>query len=89
MFKLKYRILLGYAVPLLLSVAMAVVVYISIKTVEREEANVDRGYQINVESLLLESAMKQMQSSARGYTLVKDEKTLLNFQAAVKTFRKL
>jgi hypothetical protein len=39
--RLKYRILLGYAVPLLLSVVVAAVVYSCIGTVERQDSLVN------------------------------------------------
>ena len=82
--RLKYRILLGYSVPLLLSVVVAVVVYSCISTVEQQETLVDKGNLIRIETLEMEVNVIRMQSTARGYLLVKDEKAAGNFQEAIK-----
>jgi methyl-accepting chemotaxis protein len=82
--RLKYRILLGYAVPLLLSVVVAAVVYICIGTVNRQEAQVDISALAKNEILEIELNIIQTENSSRGYMLGKSEPKLKIFQEAVK-----
>ncbi|MCX5894092.1 MAG: CHASE3 domain-containing protein, partial [Deltaproteobacteria bacterium] len=82
--RLKYRILLGYAVPLFLSVVMAFVVYNCIGTVNLQEDKVDISAAAKSEVLQIELNILQTENSSRGYMLGKSEHKLKIFQEAVK-----
>jgi CHASE3 domain sensor protein len=82
--RLKYRILLGYTVPLLLSVIVAVVVYSCVKTVEQQEAKMDNTAYAKAAVLDLQVDMVKTENSARGYMLGKSDNKLKAFQEAMK-----
>ncbi len=86
--RLKYRILLGYAVPLLLSVVVAVVVYSCVATMKQKEAGVDTANEICKKIMNMESHLSQMASATRGYLLVKDKMYLQSFNRQSRTTKK-
>lgn len=71
--KLKHRILLGYAVPLLLTISATTVVIVSAKNLEEQVKAANLGWSIVRDSDRLEMAMYKRQADIRGYILTGDE----------------
>lgn len=87
--RLRYRIVLGYTIPLLLSVIVAGIVYNNVQTSEYQTAyaedvhgNVDKAKDLTISIL-------QMQRSLRGYVLLKDQDNLDTLSRSIKEFNKL
>ncbi len=84
MYKNLRLILLGYSVPLLLCVIVAVVVYLSVMDAEKEEAKLNHSFVTLDKINDLEAAIIKAQSDARAYLLTKDAKIADTWQKAVK-----
>jgi methyl-accepting chemotaxis protein len=87
--KLKYSILLGYTIPLALSVIVAVIVYTNIKKVEYQSKMAENANQIHVDIKDLIINVGKMQRAARGYLLLKNETSYKNHEAAEKGYEEL
>ncbi len=74
--RLRFRILLGYSIPLLLSVIVAVVVYANIRSLQSISEKAEAAHAIvdDVKDLLFSTA--KMQRAVRGYILVKNDTSL-------------
>lgn len=85
--KLRNRILLGYSVPLLLSVAVVIAVYINVKAAQRQSELVEAAHAIvdDVKDLAFDVA--KMQRASRGYLLLKNELSLKSYEEAEKEFK--
>jgi len=76
--------LLGYSVPLLLCVILAVVVYLSIMNAEKKEALLNQSFVTLDKMSDLEAAIIKAQSDTRAYLLTKDVKIAYTRQKAVR-----
>jgi methyl-accepting chemotaxis protein len=82
--KIRYRILAGYSVPVILFIIAAIVVYMNIKSYEYVHANTERAGEIFIETEDLSFHVASLQRSARGYLLHKNEATRNNYEKAQK-----
>jgi CHASE3 domain sensor protein len=87
--KLKYGILLGYSIPLILTVVVAIVVYANVKKVEEQYRIVEARHQIVENFSLLAISTLEMQSAMRGYILAKDDSLLKSYEEGEKRFQAL
>jgi methyl-accepting chemotaxis protein len=87
--RLKYSILLGYAVPLILTVAVSIAVYSKIKKVEEESKVAEAKHQIVEKFNLFALSAMEMQSASRGYILWKNEASLKDYEEGEKRFSAL
>ncbi|MBY0444717.1 MAG: CHASE3 domain-containing protein [Burkholderiales bacterium] len=78
--KLKYSILLGYVMPLLLLIAVGFIVYNNIKTAEQESHHAEQAEEIVATAITLDYHVMGLQASARGMMLLKNEKDANNYQ---------
>jgi methyl-accepting chemotaxis protein len=79
---LRKRILLGYVVPLLLMLGVAIAVYMSIGTLRQISAALDRSSDIQDDVKTLQLSVVQTQGATRGYILFKNDGELKDFQSA-------
>lgn len=79
---LRKRILLGYLVPLLLMLGVALAVYWSIGTLRQISSALDQSRVIAGDVGSVHVSLVQMQRSARGYVLFKNDGPLNSYQAA-------
>lgn len=86
--KLRDRIILGYSVPLLFSIAIASVVYYNVGKVEEQNKREVLGYEIvrNTDTIAL--SLARIQRSGRGYLLKPEPQNIINFQEAEASFNK-
>ena len=87
--RLKYSILLGYAVPLILTVIVSIVVYVNIKKVEEQSKIVEEKHQIVENFNLFALRAMEMQSASRGYILWKNGASLNDYEEGEKRFSAL
>jgi len=87
--RLKYSILLGYAIPLILIIVMFIVVYVNVKKVEEQSRIVEAKHQIVEKFSLFATSALEMQSSSRGYILWKNESSLKDYEEGEKRFSAL
>lgn len=69
--KIRFRILLGYSVPLVLMILVAMAVYSSLKTYEKVHENTERDSKVSLLSNNIALYINKMQRSARGVLLIK------------------
>jgi methyl-accepting chemotaxis protein len=86
--KLKYSILLGYVMPLLLLIAVGFIVYNNIKTAEQESQHAEQAEEIVTSAITVEYHLASMLSSARGMMLLKNEKDASNYQEHAVAYKK-
>ncbi len=86
--KIRNRILLGYLVPVFLSVIVAIVVYINASSVAREAGLLETEHEILEEIDHLELSQAHIARATRGYLLVKDESYLRTFENGEKEFNR-
>ena len=79
---LRKRILLGYLVPLALMLGVALAVYWSIGTLRQISDALDQSHKVAEHVRNVNLGLVQMQRSARGYVLFKNEGPLKNYQSA-------
>ena len=78
---LRKRILLGYLVPLLLLLGVAVAVYWSIGTLRQISDTLDRAHDIAERVIDVHLSLVQVQRSARGYVLWKNDRSRTDYRA--------
>ncbi len=81
--KLKQRILLGYSVPLILTISAAGAVFLSAKNLEQQSKATEIGWTIVQETDRLELAMYKRQASIRGYILNGEERFFEQYEESV------
>ena len=84
--RLKYSILLGYAVPIVLIIAVSIVVYVNVKKVEEQSRIVEAKHQIVEKFSLFAMSALEMQSASRGYILAKNDTLLKSYEEGEKHF---
>ncbi len=84
--RLRYRILLGYSIPLLLSVIVAIVVYANIRSLEAISENAELKHAIMDDIKDLHFSIAKMQRAVRGYILVKNDTSLKAYEEGEKEF---
>lgn len=87
--KLRNRILLGYSVPILLSIMVAILVYVNTARVSRQTDLLETKQEILDKIDNLELSHSQIVRAARGYLLVKDESYLKTFEEGEKDFNRI
>lgn len=87
--RLKIRILLGYSIPLLLSILVAIVIYANIRTARESWRLEDDAHAIVDNIKDYEFSIAKMQRAARGYILMKNDSSLKAFEEGEKAFREL
>ena len=87
--RLKYRILLGYSIPLSLSIIVAVLVFFSITKVEHRLKEVETSHGILDDIKDLSFSVTTMQRASRGYLLMKNEASLKAYEDGEKYFNEL
>ena len=80
--KLRGRILLGYSIPLLLSIAMVMVVYVNVKTLEGAMQEEETAHSIYTHVQTLAFAQTKSQRAVRGYLLMPNEASIKSFSEA-------
>lgn len=85
--RLKYRILTGYTIPLLLSVLVAAFVFMKVVEAEQAVENVKTADQTVSGIYEMHLAIAKMSKSARGYLLTKNETSLKNFEKEANAFK--
>lgn len=79
---LRKRILLGYLVPLALMLGVALAVYWSLGTLRQISDALDQSHKVAEHVKNVHLGLVQMQRSARGYLLLKNDGSRKNYQAA-------
>lgn len=87
--KLRGRILLGYGVPLLLSVAATSAVIVNAKKVEQQGIAIDRGWTLVRDTDRLELLLYKRQSLIRAYLLTSDRQFLQLYEETVQDYNEL
>jgi len=87
--RLKARILLGYSVPVLLFVLVAIIVYANIR-IAKEQLNLEyKSHKIVQDIKDWELSIEKMQRSARGYLISKNDVSRKNFEWEKEDYEKL
>lgn len=86
--KLRNRILLGYSVPILLSIMVAILVYVNAARVARQTDLLETNHEILEEMDHLELSYSKVARASRGYLLVKDESYLRTIDDGEKDFNR-
>lgn len=86
--KLRDRIILGYSVPLLFSIAIAGVVYSNVARVEEQNKREVLGYELVRNTDMIALALARIQRAARGYVIKPEAQNISNFQEAEKLLNK-
>jgi methyl-accepting chemotaxis protein len=86
--KIRFRILLGYSVPLFLFVLVALAVYSSLRSYEKVHESTVRSVSIVNLSNELSFNIAKMQRAARGYLLYKNETSRNSYNEAKKDIAK-
>ncbi|WP_293933004.1 methyl-accepting chemotaxis protein [Iodobacter sp.] len=86
--KLKYSILLGYIMPLLLLIVVGIVVYKNIKVAEEQSTLAETATEIVAKANTLEFHVLGMQAAARGMLLLKNEKDHAKYQEHAADYTK-
>lgn len=87
--KLKERILLGYGVPLVLTVAATSMVVVSAQRVNRQAEETDRGWSIVKNADRMELKLHRRQAMIRSYLLTEDESFLREYEESVSAYEDL
>ena len=85
--KLKYSLMLGYIIPLMLSVVVVLVVYANLKKIEYQSSLADSSHAVLEEISSLELSISRMQQSARGFLLMPEDTAFNNYMNADRTFQ--
>jgi CHASE3 domain sensor protein len=85
--KLKYSILLGYTIPLVLIIIAGVIIYANVKKVEEQSKLVETSNRIIENVLHIKSNISSIQRSSRGYILYKNETSLKLYEEGEKLFQ--
>jgi methyl-accepting chemotaxis protein len=88
-FKLKQRILGGYAVPLALIIASTTVVILSANKVEQQSRATDKGWVLVRDTDRLELALYKRQANVRAYLLNRDEDFSRAYTESVEGYNEL
>lgn len=84
--KLRYRILLGYAVPLVLFLVVAILVFVDVRALAESSEIVQRAFSVANESQHVELDVGKSIRATQGYLLTKDSKYLKVFEEGTKDF---
>jgi len=87
--KLRERILLGYGVPLLLTIAASTLVIVNAKRVEQQMVAVNQGSVMVQDTDRLETLLYKRQALIRSYLLTTDERFLQQYEDTVVTYNQL
>jgi len=87
--KLRGRILLGYAVPLLLTTAATSIVIVNAKKVEYQEIAVNTGWELVQSTDRLELLLYKRQSLIRSYLLTGNDSFLQDYENTVDAYSQL
>ena len=82
--KIRYRILAGYSVPVILFMIAAIVVYMNIKSFEYVRANTERSVKVFIGIQDLSFHTASLQRSARAYLIYKNDESRNNYAEAEK-----
>jgi methyl-accepting chemotaxis protein len=85
--KLRNRILLGYSVPLLLSIAVVIIVYMNVRTAQRQAELLENAHEVVALVKDMGFNVAKMQRAARGYVLFKNDTSLRSYENAQKEFK--
>lgn len=85
--KLRERIVIGYSIPVLLSIGIAGLVYSNVWQVDQQNTRERIGQQIVKESDAIAWSIARVQRSSRGYLLAPQEESLNGFSEAELTFQ--
>ncbi|MFB2897369.1 CHASE3 domain-containing protein [Aerosakkonemataceae cyanobacterium BLCC-F50] len=86
--KLRGRILFGYGVPLLLTLAATSAVIINGQKVEQQGIATERGWSLVQDSDRLELTLHKRQSMIRAYLLTGEERFLQQYEESVNEYNK-
>lgn len=87
--KLRERILLGYGVPLLLTVSAAIAIVTNVRQVKQQDAETSRGWTIVQATDRLESLMYERQAMARSSFLTREEEFWQQYVDTVTEYNEL
>ncbi|MGI0484757.1 methyl-accepting chemotaxis protein [Pantanalinema rosaneae CENA516] len=87
--KLRDRILIGYGIPLALTIAATTVVIVNAKKVEQQAAITEQGWLLVKQSDRLELMLYKRQSMIRTYLLTKDARFIQEYQDSVRDYNQL
>lgn len=87
--RLKFSILLGYAIPLLLTVVVSIVVYANIRKVEEQSRIAETKHDVVEKFTRFALNASQMQSASRAYLLSKSEVALRDYEEEEQRFNAL
>jgi CHASE3 domain sensor protein len=87
--RLRYWILMGYAIPVIALLVSAIVTYINVRIVRENVSEVDRSAQINLELAMAEVGVQSMSRAARGYLLDPSTISEDTFKQSVEDYNKL
>ena len=82
--KIRYRILAGYSVPVILFIIAAIVVYMNIKSYEYVHENAERVSNVFITLKEMSFQGAKVERAARGYLLYKNEISRNNYEEAKK-----
>lgn len=84
--KLRYRILLGYVVPLVLFLAVAIMVFVDVKKMEESSDAVTRAFKAENQGNHAELEVNTSMRATRGYLLTRDSRHLKYFEDGIENF---
>ena len=84
--KLRYRILLGYAVPLVLFLIVAILVFVDVRELAESSEIAQRASLAMEQGTHIELQVSAVLSATRGYLLTRDSKYLKIFDDGAKSF---
>jgi methyl-accepting chemotaxis protein len=86
--RLRYWILMGYAIPVIALIISAIVTYINVRIVRQNVAEVDRSAQINLELTQAEVGVQAMSRASRGYLLDPSTISEDTFKTSIQDYSK-
>ena len=87
--KIRFRILLGYSVPLILFIITSAAVYFSLKLYEKAHIQTMQGIAIFDKSKEMDIVAANLQMYVRGYILYKNEKSKSNYEDTKKKYEEV
>lgn len=87
--KIRFRILLGYSVPLLLFILTSAAVYFSLKSYEKVHMQTTRSIATFDKSNEMDIVTSNLQLYTRGYLLYKNEQSKLNYENTKKKYEEV
>ncbi|PKL16273.1 MAG: chemotaxis protein [Spirochaetae bacterium HGW-Spirochaetae-5] len=87
--KIRFRILFGYSVPLILFIITSAAVYFSLKLYEKAHIQTTQGIAIFDKSKEMDIIAANLQMYVRGYILYKNEKSKSNYEDTKKKYEEV